>query len=95
MSQRLDELFIHHINTRPRAPYRFEVGQTVRIRSTLTVNVHAVVELLGRVGTVESRSRSMISDTRYYNVRVGDRVEPWEEDELDMRYAPAPEAPDA
>ena len=81
----LDDLLIK-MTARPDPPRAFRVGQTVRIRSTITSNVHAIGEMLGKLGTVEAVSVSMIFKRVYYDVRIGERVEPFEEHELDARY---------
>lgn len=66
----------------------FKQGQKVRIKSSLTVNVDGVEDILGKVGTVdEVRMVGMLFPKVEYRVRVGNRVEPFYDDELDMRYA--------
>ena len=71
----------------PGPPFAFEVGQKVRVRKTLTTNVHAITHLLGREGTVESRRTTWLHKINSYNVRFeSGEVEPFEGCELDRRY---------
>jgi hypothetical protein len=66
---------------------KFKAGQQVRIKSTLTTNVHAVLDLLGKVGTIEKAYvKGMLDPEIMYDIRVGNRVEPFYEWELDQRY---------
>jgi len=64
----------------------FRVGDTVRILSSLQSNVHAIMDLLGKKGTVVSSRVTWLSKRVCYDVQVGDRIEPFEQDELDWRY---------
>lgn len=70
--------------------YLFDIGQKVRIKSTLQTDTHNVMDLLGEEGTVTKRYTTMLSSSRWYHVKVGNRVEPFEEHELDFRYARNP-----
>jgi hypothetical protein len=72
---------------KPNPPTLYKVGQTVRIRSTLECNTRAILDILGRVGVVERITFGSIVKRVMYDVHVGGRVEPFEECELDRRYA--------
>lgn len=73
--------------TEPGPPFAFEVGQVVRVRKTLTTNVHAIGHLLGKRGVVESRRTTWLHKINSYNVRFeSGEVEPFEGCELDRRY---------
>lgn len=66
----------------------FRVGQKVRIRKTLRSNILGIEDVLGTMGKVESIQVSPIMRRLTYQVRVGPcRVEPFDEDELDSRFA--------
>ena len=65
----------------------FKVGDTVRIKSTLDINIGNIKDMLGQVGTVvKVYCRGVIKNTIMYDVEIGDRIEPFEEHELDCRY---------
>ena len=65
--------------------YTFSIGQVVRIKSTLEINVGSIMHLLGEKGTIIKRRFKRGDD--YYTVRfeTGD-VEEFEYSELDLRY---------
>lgn len=66
----------------------FKQGQKVRIKASLTVDTFGIEDVLGKVGTVaQVQVVGMFFPKVQYMVRVGTRVEPFYEDELDMRYA--------
>jgi hypothetical protein len=65
----------------------FKVGDTVRIKSTLDINITGVSDLLGKKGTVvKVYCKGIIRNTIMYDVKIDDRIEPFEEHELDCRY---------
>lgn len=64
----------------------FEMGQTVRIRSTLMSDTHAIEDMLGERGTVVKRYVTSMYNEPWYHVRVDNRVEPFREHELDYRF---------
>jgi len=66
--------------------YAFEIGQTVRVCSTITCDTHAIEDMLGCKGMVTRRYSTMIHRERWYHIRMGNRVEPFREDELDFRF---------
>lgn len=66
--------------------YAFNIGQKVRIKSTLTCDTTGIEDILGQIGIVESRRFSIFSGATCYKIRVGNRVEPFKEYELDYRY---------
>jgi hypothetical protein len=72
---------------KPGPPFLFHVGQKVRIKSTLTSDTHEIEEMLGHVGLVEKRYQTGLHKENWYHVRLGTRVEPFREHELDKRYA--------
>lgn len=63
----------------------FKVGQVVRIRSTLTTDTHAIEEMLGARGVAIKRYHTAFDN--WYHIKVGNRVEPFLEHELDFRFA--------
>jgi len=66
--------------------YAFVVGQTVRVKKTLTCDTHAVEDMLGCKGIVVKRYQTMLHNEFWYHVKIGKRVEPFREDELDYRF---------
>lgn len=74
---------------KPRPRPMFAVGQTVRVKRTLYCNVDGVEDILGAEGVVESIQFGCLNTERVsYKIRFGPhRVEPFDQDELDWRYA--------
>ncbi len=65
----------------------FQEGDTVRIKSTLDIDISAIKDLLGQTGVVEKvYCVCIMKNTIIYDVRIDDRVEPFEAHELDCRY---------
>ena len=65
----------------------FQEGDTVRIKSTLDIDISAIKDLLGQTGVVEKvYCVGIMKNTIIYDVRIDDRVEPFEAHELDCRY---------
>jgi hypothetical protein len=65
--------------------YTFSIGQKIRIKSTLDINVGSIKHLLGKNGIIIKRRFKRGED--FYTVRfeTGD-VEEFEYSELDLRY---------
>ena len=67
---------------------KYSVGDTVRVLSTLDENVCAVGEFLGQKCKVEQARviAGIVGEPRIeYQLRLGSRLEPFYEYELDMR----------
>lgn len=87
-SKQFDKCFMYYWRDKhidQKTPFIFEIGQIVRIKKTLTENVHAVLNMLGATGVVIKRKYA--SWNNWYDVQVGKRIEPFKETELDYRYA--------
>lgn len=66
----------------------FKERQKVRIKSTLEVDTTGIEDMLGSIGIVEQVRCLGLFDLRIqYFVRIGKRLEPFYEHELDKRYA--------
>jgi hypothetical protein len=65
--------------------YTFSIGQKIRIKSTLDINVGSITHLLGKNGIIIKRRFKRGDD--FYTVRfeTGD-IEEFEYSELDLRY---------
>lgn len=67
--------------------FRFKVGQKVRILKTLTSDTYNIEDMLGKEGTIIKSYKSGLARINWYNVKIGDRIEPFKEYELDYRYS--------
>ena len=67
---------------------KYSVGDTVRVLSSLTENIHAVGDFLGQKCIVEKAHvmSGIFGDPRIeYHLRLGNKLESFWEYELDMR----------
>jgi len=86
MNETLADMLVRAYS-RPKPTSRWQVGQRVRVRKTLTCNTYEVLELLGAIGVVQSIDISGFSHRIFYNIEFPNgRVEPFEECELDRRF---------
>jgi len=83
---KLEDLIVAAIKENGKTIYAFNVGQKVRIKSTLTYDITDVEDMLGQIGVVKSRRCAIFVSEKWYNIRVGNRIEPFKEYELDYRY---------
>jgi len=83
---KLEELIVATIKENEKPVYNFNIGQRVRIKSTLTCDTVGIEDMLGQVGIIESRRCTMFASEKWYNVKIGNHIEPFREYELDYRY---------
>lgn len=88
MTKQIQKVLLKYIKDdliKDESNYTFLIGQKVRIKSTLDINVGSIIHLLGKNGIVIKRRFKRGDD--FYTVRfeTGD-VEEFEYSELDLRY---------
>lgn len=67
---------------------KWEVGDKVRVLKNLDINVSEVIDFLGKfciVISVNKRAGIFTPSQIEYQLKLGDRTEPFNEDELDAR----------
>jgi len=70
----------------PRKDFDYLIGQKVRILKTLTIDTHAIKDLLGTNGAVAERyTTGLRKDNKYVVVFPNGRKETFDEEELDKR----------
>lgn len=67
--------------------FRFKVGQKVRILKTLTSDTYNIEDMLGKEGIIVKSYKAGFTQMNWYNVQIGNRIEPFKEYELDYRYS--------
>jgi hypothetical protein len=68
---------------------RWSKGDKVRVLKNLHVNIHNCLDYLGQICTIESvvlRVGFAREPFYEYKIKLGERIEPFFEDELDQRY---------
>jgi hypothetical protein len=66
--------------------FSFEIGDKVRIKSTLQHDTWAIQDMLGKEGIVICRKHVGFLRECCYDVKIGNRTEPFRDNELDSRY---------
>jgi uncharacterized protein YodC (DUF2158 family) len=72
--------------SQPVPEFSFEIGDKVRIKSTLQYNTEAIENILGKEGIVVGRRHVGLLRECWYEIKVGNRTESFRDGELDLRY---------
>lgn len=80
------DTLVNVYNEHPKKDFDFELGQSVRVLQSLTVNVHAIMDRLGTYGTIVNRYTTGLHKDNKYELKFEDgRIETFDETELDGR----------